>query len=180
MHIAVDLDDVVLDFCGGLVSSVNMEFGTSFTPEDIDQWDLKPILGPTLGRGPMTWLRDREWIWATFPAVPGAMGGLEQLRDRGHYLELLTSKPKWAEHNVWKWLGKWRPPFQRVTIVGPEDVKRDLSEATILIDDKPKNLIGFETGILFDRPHNRTADEVGIVRATSWAQVVALVEMVGR
>ena len=183
MRVAVDMDDVVLDFCGGLCASINLEYDTSFTTEDITQWDLAPLFGPVLGRGPMSWLRDRHWIWSTFKPVPGALGGIETLRRGGHYLELLTSKPEWAEPAVWDWLRKWRPPFQRVTIVGPDDEKVTFSDSVILVDDKPGNLVEWEKdpgrlGLLFDRPHNRS--ERRFIRVNNWAEVVREVERVAQ
>lgn len=175
MKIAVDLDDVILDFCGGVRQAVKVEFGVDLKPDDLDRWHLSEILDPIIGRSWWTWMQEREWLWANFPAIDGAIGSLERLRRDGHYLELVTSKPRWAEHNTWKWLGKWRPPVQRVTIVGPKDRKRDFTDADLLVDDKPKNLEEFSPGwtILFDRPHNR--DERDFARASTWADVVRMV-----
>jgi 5'(3')-deoxyribonucleotidase len=177
MHVAIDLDDVILDFCGGVRQAVKTEFGVELKPADFDRWHLSEILDPIIGRSWWSWMREREWLWANFPAIDGAIGGLEVLRRKGHYLEIVTSKPHWAEHNTWKWLGKWRPPVQRVTIVGPDDRKRDFTDAHLLIDDKPQNLSEFVPGmvILFDRPHNRTEDR--FARASAWRDVVRMVEL---
>jgi len=160
-HLAIDLDDVVVDLVGGILSAIKKEFGVELQETDINQWDLHPLLDPIVGRSWWAWLRDREWLWAQFPAVDGAIGSLDILRRRGHYLEAITSKPTWAEHNVFKWLGLWRPPFQRITIVGPDDRKVDFTDATIIVDDKPSNCQGFidegRAALLFSRPHNLTA-----------------------
>jgi len=183
-HVAVDMDDVVTDFVGGLLECLWREHGVRITEEQLAEagWDLRPLLDPVVGYNWWTWLREREHLWATFPAVPGAMGALERLRRDGYYLELITSKPRWAEHNVWDWLRKWRPPFQRVTIVDKDDRKVDFTNADILIDDKPENIQGFldegRMGLLFSRPHNGTAvlpisaDEQEAVRVENWAQVL--------
>lgn len=180
MHLAIDLDDTVLDFVGGLRDSVKKEYGVVLTEEDIYQWDLHPILDPIIGQNWWTWLRDREWLWHTFPAVDGAIGTLDHLRREGHYLECVTSKPLWAEHNTWKWLGKWRPPFQRVTIVGPKDRKIDFTDAELLVDDKPQNCLEFlesdRKAILFARTHNLATDLSGLPRASSWAQVRQIIQ----
>lgn len=186
-HVAVDLDDVVLDFLGGLVTAVNTEFGSDLKQADVKDWDLHEMLDPIVGRSFWKWLRDRYWLWSNFPAVPGAMGGLEALRRQGYYLECVTSKPDWAEAQVWKWMGKWRPPFHRVTIVGHDDKKADFSDALFLVDDKPQNCEEWsETGrtaLLFDRPHNYLAwtgvqDNGGvIVRAMDWDQVLKALEI---
>jgi 5'(3')-deoxyribonucleotidase len=178
-HIAVDMDDVVVDFVGGLINSVKTEHDVTITHEQLEKtgWDLHPLLDPIIGYSWWTWLRERPWLWANFPAVDGAIGGIERLRRNGHYLELVTSKPRWAEYAVYRWLGKWRPAFQAVTIVGKDDRKVDFTPADILIDDKPSNCQGFldegRKALLFSRPHNSTAvlpNEA--FRVTSWPQIV--------
>ena len=178
-HLAVDLDDTVLDFTGGLRSVIQKEYGVAL-PE-FEEWDLHHVLDPIVGGSWWKWMRRREWLWATFPAIDGAIGALDLLRAKGHYLELITSKPEWGEASVWKWLGLWRPPFNRVTIVGQHDEKAKMTTANLLIDDKIDNLLGFvEThrpAILFERPHNRSLLPYnGIVRAENWQ---AVLEMVG-
>lgn len=179
--VAVDLDDVVLDFLGGLVNAVNTEFGTDLRREDVREWDLHDLLDPIVGRSFWSWLRDRYWLWSNFPAVPGAMGGLEKLRRKGYYLECVTSKPDWAEAQVWKWMGKWRPPFHRVTIVGQGDNKAKFSNALFLIDDKPQNVNEWahsgRVPILFTRPHNRRAILAKeVIRASDWAEVTDIID----
>lgn len=161
MHIAVDLDDVVLDFCGGLRIAMKKEYDVDLTDDAFYQFDLHPILDPIVGGSWWKWMRRRDWLWENFPAVDGAIGTLEALRSQGHYLECVTSKPRWAEYSVWRWLGKWRPPFQRVTIVDTDgkDEKWQVTDAHLLVDDKPGNVDAWELdgrrpAILFGRPHN--------------------------
>lgn len=180
-HYAVDMDDVVVDFVGGLIAAVKTEHGVTITTEELEKtgWDLHPLLDPIIGYSWWTWLKRREWLWAGFPAVEGAIGSIERLRQQGHYLELVTSKPAWAEHNVWKWLGKWRPAFQRVTIVDADTCKADATSADLLIDDKPDNCQPFldqgRRAILFARPHNHSVRD-DFLTAHSWADVLFLLE----
>ena len=183
LKIAVDLDDVVLDFVGGLQAAMKKEYGVIITDDQITSFDLKPLLNPIIGYNWWTWLREHDWIWPNFGAVDGAMGGLRTLRRRGHYLVCVTSKPDWAEASVWKWLGKWRPPFHQVIIVDKNDVKAEFTDAAILIDDKPQNCIDFAaTGrlaILFDRPHNLGYNQLpgGIQRAVGWKEVLEIIAL---
>lgn len=183
MHIAVDLDDVVLDFVGGLRAALKVEYGVDLDEEATTDWDLHPLLDPIIGRSWWSWMKERSWIWAHFPAIDGAIGTVDRLRRDGHYLELVTSKPAWAEHNVYRWLGKWRPPFQRVTIVSQEDVKADFTEADILVDDKFENVRDFANSgrlaLLFDRPHNRgVIPPAGVERVHGWREVYEAVTRV--
>ncbi len=138
MHIAVDLDDVILDFAGGIQRAIQTEYDTYV---ELDDWAVAKKLDPIIGYSWWKWLRQRDWLWPNFPAIPGAIGGLSTLRDDGHYLEIVTSKPEWAEYAVWKWLGKWRPPVQRVTIVDTNSgvFKSEVTDAELLIDDRNKN-----------------------------------------
>jgi 5'(3')-deoxyribonucleotidase len=146
----------------------------------ITDWDLHPILDPVIGHSFWKLLKDREWLWAGFPAIDGAIGHIGKLRDQGHYIELITSKPDWAEYNVYKWLGKWRLPIQRVTIVSLNDRKVDFTEADVLIDDKPENCEGFikagRKAILFNSHHNQSYHANGMVRAMDWPDVMRKIE----
>jgi hypothetical protein len=146
-HVAVDLDDVVVDFVVGLQRSHLIEFGRELPITGTWTTPLAQLQTEGLKaagyKSVWAWLKDREWLWAQFDAVPGAIGGIAALRADGHYVEAVTSKPTWAEHNVWKWLGKWRPPFNRVTIVSSKDRKVDFTDAGIIIDDKLETCVDF-------------------------------------
>lgn len=184
MKIAVDLDDVVLDFMTGVRRAVETEYGV--TIPEYEHWDMSERLDPIIGFSWWKWLRRRDWLWPNFPAIPGAIGGIDRLRQQGHYVECVTSKPDWAEFATWKWLGKWRPAFQRVTIVRSSDKKSAFTDAELLIDDKMSNCEDFarehRTAYLFERPHNRSASIAGwagerISRAHNWEDVLFMVEM---
>jgi 5'(3')-deoxyribonucleotidase len=175
VHIAIDHDDVLADFTGGLRRAVQTEYGV-VVPEFVE-WDISVVLDPILGEPWWGWLQRRDWLWANFPAVEGAIGTLELLRKDGHYLEIVTHKPRWAEASVFKWLGLWRPPVHRVTIVDPSESKLWATNADLLVDDKVENCQEFwdagRHAILFDRPHNRKAKVLATSqhRAASWSEV---------
>lgn len=192
LHIAVDLDDVVLDFQQGILDSMYREFGVILLKSDITTW--------TQGEGPHAikdfdwqaygykdwwqWLRARDWLWAVFPAVPGAIGALHALRSQGHHIECLTGKPEWAEPQVWRWLGRWRPDFQSVILTNVDQPKHEASQADILVDDRPSNIEGWVAsaddrfGILYSQPWNDGVD-LGerTSRAADWHQVLHIVSL---
>ena len=179
-HIAFDLDDVILDFVGGLRAAIQKEYGVSIPDSTIEDFNLSPYLDPILGEGWWGWLKRRDWLWGNFPAVDGAIGTLERLRREGFYTEIVTSKQEWADYAVWKWLGKWRPPVQRVTIVRKDDNKAHFSDAYVLVDDKEENVLDWiasrpgRKALLFSRPHNRnveTGDDWGVSRVNNWQEV---------
>jgi 5'(3')-deoxyribonucleotidase len=179
-HVAIDLDDVVLDFTGGLRTSVQTEYDVEVPP--FGNWKIADVLDPIIGHSWWKWMKNRDWLWKTFPAVPGAIGSINMLREQGYFIEIITSKPDWAEASVWQWIGRWRPSVDRVTIVQDGDSKAEFTSADILVDDKPQNCEEWAASrrpaVLFSRPHNETyrPSVPRIYRANSWADVRALVE----
>jgi len=179
MHICVDMDDVILDFVGNLVNVLNTEYDAGLSQDDITDWDLSAKLDTIVGENWWQWWERRDWLWAQAGAVAGAIGGLEALRSDGHYVEIVTAKPRWAEAQTFRWLGKWRPPVHQVTIIGLDERKLDVTDAALIIDDKPSTVEEWsEAGrmaILFARPHNITAQGL-FPTAYDWKGVLAWVE----
>ena len=178
-RVAIDLDDVILDFTGGLRSSVKTEYDVVIPP--FRTWNIAAVLDPIIGHSWWKWMKNRDWLWKTFPAVPGAIGSINILRSNGYFIEIITSKPDWAEASVWQWMGRWRPSVDRVSLVRDGDIKADFSDADILIDDKPQNceewVASGRPAVLFSRPHNQQKVPHPLIhRADSWADVRALVE----
>jgi len=187
MHWAIDCDDVMLNFFPNVLDCFEREF--DIRPEyDGQPWgDLAkqftrhPALIEAGYKDWWGWLRERDWLWGIAPAVPGSIGGVKTLRAKGHYTEMVTSKPEWAEPQVWRWLGKWRPPFEQVTISKPGVSKVSVTKADILIDDKPENVQEFAAagrlGILFDLSgQHKGTEQDRIYVAHNWADVLAIEE----
>lgn len=189
MHIALDMDDVVLDFVKGVLTTVNRDFGADVQPEDITDWNFGQFIDPIIGRDWWSWLEDHADLWATkFKPVPGAIGGIEKLRRAGHYIEIVTSKPAWGEDATWEWLARYKPRVHRLTIValvdGKAPKKSEVTEAGVLVDDRFENCEEFagtgRAAILYNRPHNAAYDKLpgGVERAANWNDVLELLSRV--
>jgi 5'(3')-deoxyribonucleotidase len=187
-HIAVDMDDVLVDFVVGVCEAVSRDYGVDVDPKQVTSWQFGQFIDEHIGQDWWKWLEDHAWLWSEkFKPTPGAIGSIERLRREGYYLELVTSKPPWGEVAVWGWLAKYMraPGLQRVTIVPLGASKTEITDARILVDDNADNARAWalsrrdRVAILYDRPHNQAldADEWGraIVRAKSWAHVVELI-----
>lgn len=178
-HIAIDMDEVIVDFVGGLLGSINLEFGTELTEADITEWDMGKVLDPIIGYSWWKWLKARSWLWAQYQPVPGALGGIDKLHHAGHRLEIVTSKPKWARYTVWTWMGRYRPAVDGVTIVDVGQSKRESTDARILIDDNWDNCMDWtEHGTndgwayLLDKPWNSGQRHMGINRVSNWDDIL--------
>jgi hypothetical protein len=186
------MDDVLLDFFGGVLTALYTEYNL-VVPWNGDPWgddavsaafDL-PIWKESGYDDWWGWLRERDWLWGSvFQAVPGAIGGIKTLRERGHQVELVTAKPTWAEPQVWRWLGKWRPAVQRVTIVPIGVSKAEVTDADIIIDDKLATIHDWvdseddRLGIWFARHEASGAlPPERAVRVRDWAGVLETVSL---
>ena len=187
MKWAIDLDDVTVDFVPGMLESYAIEFGEEYLAlhgtwgqEMVDFFAIgTPKLNAAGYPDGWAWLRDRDWLWALFPAVDGAIGGISTLRNWGHWVEGITSKPQWARHLVWKWCGKWRADFDQLTLINSLDGQRkvDYTNADVIVDDKLSTCLEFtqagRQAILFgpsgfeDVPKRR-----GLHIASDWNQVL--------
>ena len=185
MHIALDMDDVVLDFVKGVLDTVNRDFDADVRPEDITSWNFGQFIDPIIGRDWWSWLEDHAWLWGEkFKPVPGALGGIEKLRRAGHYVEIITSKPEWGEDACWDWLAKYKPRVHRLNIVpvidGVAPKKSEATPARVLVDDRYENVVEFagkgRAAILYNRPHNAEYTELpgGVERAANWQDVLEL------
>ena len=188
LHIAVDMDDVVVAFVDGVLEAVNRDFDVkpALTREDVTGWNWGPeLLDPIIGVSWWEWLREHAHLWGEkFKPVPGALGGLEHLRRAGHRVELLTAKPEWAEDQVFVWLGRYKPKVTTVTLVPVNADKTEWTDAQYLVDDRDKNVAEWVNSdkdrhaLLFAMPHNRRYD-VGvsrILRVDDWRDVLATIE----
>lgn len=178
MNIAVDADDVIWEFARHICECWETEYAEHIDYESLAWEDLlNGSRGPT-----WKWLRSRDWLWTKMPVVPGAIGGLQRLRQEGHHLEILTKKPDWAEWTVWALCGKWRPPVSRLTVVPSAARKVDYSDADLLIDDSIHNVVEWESdgrgAIVFDRPWNREHGADDLYRVRNWSEVACMVKVV--
>ena len=184
LWIALDLDDVVLDFVAGILETVNRDFGSDLTPDDINDWRFGQFIDEIIGKPWFEWLEEHSWLWAQkFKPVKGAIGGIEKLRRAGHYVEIVTTKPVWAEDATWEWLARYKPRVHRLTLVPMEGKeKHELTDADLLIDDKFENCEAWAAdmrpALLYNRPHNLNYRNVptGVVRVSDWNEILTVIE----
>lgn len=183
LHIAVDMDDVLVDFVPAVLHGINRDFGTKVSLGDVTSWDMDEGALADVnfghGRGWMDWLKDNRDVWRYADLMPGAFSGLHRLRNAGHTLEILTCKPAWAEYIVWMFMVYYDIPPQKVTILPPDGHKERHSEADILIDDALHHVLPWSDtcrpAILFDRPwnrHHKGGLPGRVVRANGWAGIL--------
>lgn len=193
MRIALDVDDVCLEFNKMLCTKIAEEFSTVIDIEDITHWDWwNDTCDIAFPKNNMwEWLKSNPSYWAEAPPMPGALNGIKELKRKGHTVHLVTSKPDWARQSMWAWLAKHNPTVDGITIVTSRGNKLQHPQSKLqavghlhdmIIDDKAETCLEWEkTGkavILFDRPWNRDVEESSnLRRAKNWTEILRLVEM---
>lgn len=174
MKIAVDLDDVCMEF----FSSVCWAIAEAFPEENLDpirmyeettDWVNNPvkdlrIFGEDIYGNQSTWwdwLKANDRLWAKFYPVHDSISGVRLLREAGHWVEAVTSKPQWAEWVVWEWQKQYQYQFNAIIIVPTGMSKLEASSADLLIDDRTSAIQEWDEagryGLLYTRPWNREA-----------------------
>ena len=185
-HVALDLDDVVLDFVGGVCEVITRDFGVEVCREDITNWNFGQFVDHIIGRPWFEWLEDHSELWGDkFRPLTGAIGGIEKLRRAGHYLEIVTAKPGWAEDATWDWLAKYKPRVHRLTIVPLDHIsnKHEVTDADVLVDDKFENCEEWakdgRPALLFSQPHNADHEFMpdGVTRVRNWRGVLDVFDL---
>lgn len=179
MRLAIDLDGVVANFNAGWIRFYNSEFGTDLDVSQVDAWDVIPKLTHFKHMGEFwDWAEDLDgkslfWHLDTFPdAVPA----LEKLAAWGHHLVIVTSKPDFAIHDTFAWIGEHRLPVTEVHIT---DQKEGV-EADVYLEDAPHQLYQLRKHrpeslvVRFARPWNHEIP--GTETVASWAEFLDLID----
>lgn len=163
MVIGFDVDDVLCDLLTPWLASYNSEFGTSWTPDQLTQWEIWLDLG---GKESDVYRHLRATLYDTAQPFPNALSVVEAVRAMGHQVVFLTSCPDaWHYHAKLTWLAKngfTRSDLEVIPFGKAFTFKKKSEYPTdFLLDDAVPNVEGRQGGILLTRPHNRTTPFTG-------------------
>lgn len=191
--IAVDFDDVLMDFNAGFLVSHNNLYKTTLTYEDLidyDNWER------VYGTDKET-MTDRAKHFYHSPEhmlvspVIGAVEAITQL-SKTYSLQIVTSRPATVRENTLKWLDQHFPKlfhdyhFTNIYAADMDIKPRSKPEvckeigAVVLIDDALRHASDVANSgipaLLPDRPWNRSHTPEGVTRVKNWDDVVKWVE----
>ncbi len=182
MIVGVDMDGVVCDLHQPWLAAYNADYPEApLRREDCYLYDLSKLVASKCGRRIYNYLNEDD-LYATAPALPGALEGVRALRAAGCRVVFVTStgralagqKRAWLEREDFLETGHGHD--------GPHDDLINMSDkgllrADALVEDNPKQLRRFQGSlkILLDQPWNQPESQAegleGMLRVYNWTQV---------
>jgi 5'(3')-deoxyribonucleotidase/uncharacterized protein with PQ loop repeat len=174
-RIAVDMDEVIADAFGKVLSTFNEKTGSNITREDVAEKGFEGTMRSTLT--PEVFAEYERLchtgdFFADLELMEGSQEALRQLSE--HYEIFIASAAMDVPSSFdakFKWLRRhfsFIPPSHYV-FCGDKSILL----ADYLVDDRPRHFDYFVgTGILFTAPHNARRDAP--LRADTWADVVRI------
>lgn len=170
-RIAVDMDEVIADALGDLITRYNRARGAHLTKDDLQGkwlWEVIPASDQKL----IEEFLQREDFFEDLPILPDSQKILQEIAQR---YEVYIATAAMAFPNSfgpkYRWLRRHFPFLNPQHFVFCGD--KSILQADFLIDDMPRNLKAFRgEGILFASPHNLNA--TGFRRANSWQEIAEI------
>jgi 5'(3')-deoxyribonucleotidase len=150
--------------------------GVRYKKEDLTKWDVLESIGRPDLSAAVHAMCGRPGYVESFEVLPGAQEGIERLSKLGTVV-IVTSPmmtPNWAYERT-RWLERhFGIPRNRIV----HTVCKEFVAGDCLIDDKPDNLIKWHrrnpdgVPFMWDAPYNRNVDQPGLVKASTWDQII--------
>ena len=190
----VDFDDVLCETARVLSEIIQREFGKGVPYEAIHSFDLTETfrLNEAESNRLFEIFHDPE-VLGTMEPIADAGKALQQWRDAGVFIHIVTGRPPATADISRKWLASHNMPYDRMSFVDKYGRNHAYAEGAdiisldelrqmrfdLAVDDSPI-AIDFLTRnteipvIIFDRPWNTELEENSqIIRCKSWQDVVA-------
>jgi uncharacterized protein len=190
MKIALDIDDVVIDFNRGFFDFYNHKYGTHYVHENRVTYHYHTIFDISQEDAQKEY---DEYTFSKFHQDTLPVGGVREalVQLRAHELFLISARPEKKREVTIRWLeshlGESLKYIQGIYLTGQHRKDKDLSKTKgeiakdlgidIFIEDAPSNATEIASHgikvLLFDTPWNKNVSEhESITRVTSWDEIV--------
>lgn len=179
--VGVDLDAVSIDILPTWCAFYNQDYKDSLKPEQVLDWNMADFVKEECGFSVYKYLNDPRLYWKALP-VPGALEGIQALRDMGATVLFVTSSYDGTIEPKIKWLRRFGViPDEKTDPLSSEVVKiknKHLLKLDVMIDDYIENLRPLDCEkVLFPAPYNaQFREEEGLVVAEAgWGDIPEII-----
>lgn len=174
MHLAVDLDNTVLDATTTHLFYYNLASGQSFTPADVQNFYLYTLYGWSREEREHVYNQYGERIHRDSQPLPYAVETLQELYLQ-HQITIMTARPESFREVTASWLSDFSVPYNQLVFLENKLEQCKACQADVLIDDGPHYAEQFAQAqrpmILYDQPYNANVSSPWVHRAKDWKEV---------
>lgn len=150
-RILFDMDDVIVEFLGGLVENFNNVYGTDFNKSDCNVWSLEETLGEDVWS-----IMNKPGFFINLKPKGNSVEVIQRIIDNGFDVFIVTACTPQAYIEKLHWIEEYMPYFNKGRLIPCSE--KSAVWGDILIDDKIANLDDFSKvgeGVIFDMVHNQ-------------------------
>jgi 5'(3')-deoxyribonucleotidase len=181
-RVLLDVDGVLADFVGELLTIANSLLSASYTREQITQFDWAASLGlaPRIEQLVSRCVSAAPGLARDLVVLPGAQDGVRRLRALADVYIVTSpwpSSPTWC-HDRYVWLDRYFGIAPRYVV---HAMAKHIVSGDVLIDDRTATLNAWQAAhprgaaVQWQTPHNRLDDWAG-VSTSNWDRVIEIVE----
>lgn len=168
--ILCDADDTIENLCQTWVAHLNKKYGTTVHSNDVVDWNVS-LFFPELTKEQVYAPIFEKAFWHEIDPIDGCYDILHQINRQDELYIVTATNYQTCDTKVERILEMY--PFLRWSQFIITE-RKQLIQGDYLIDDGVHNFAGGKySGILFDRPHNRSFDHksAGLIRVHDWNEI---------
>lgn len=180
MRLGIDIDGVVLDFVSAFCTICRERHGYPIRYEDIIRHDLGQVLG--LPKRRLEALIRETLESNLIRPYPGAVEELRRLREQGHVIELVTSRPESLRERTETVLRQNRVPYDKLVFASFLKKVVEAEHLDLFVEDSLAEALELaDNGIpvlIYEHPWNRRSLNVEgrLCYVKDWTELVRAVE----
>ena len=190
MRLGFDLDEVVVNLTKEIENHLAVNYGIDWPAEcfitygfDTCHYTSDEELNKTVIKDLIVTANDAEFQFTAKP-IEGVVEVLQKFKKSGHKIYFITARPKQNQPLTYKWLRKYKIPFDGLKFVGQDEEKGVCGmrlKLDMFVDDLYNNLESmwrykkkWRKGLLlFDRPWNsKPIDTFNYTRVKDWKTIL--------
>ncbi len=174
MNLGFDIDGVIANFAGPLISTIKKNYGMTLTEKDIYCFDLNIVLGIT--KAEETDLIT-EILKQDLPLYVGAKETLEQLSREGHGIFLLTGRWSYLRDTTEVWLKEKSVPYNELHLLNiGKKYQADIAKLDLIVEDSLEDALEWTRKVkhvlVYDHPYNQTFNVKNLTkRVYNWSEI---------
>ncbi len=158
MNLGFDIDGVIANFAGPLITTIKKNYGLTLTEKDIYCFDLNIVLGIT--KAEETELIT-EILKQDLPLYNGAKETLEQLSREGHSIFLLTGRWSNLGDITQSWLKEKGVPYNELHLLNiGKKYQANIEALDLIVEDSLEDALEWtrrvKNVLIYDHPYNQS------------------------